>query len=143
MSELKNDNIPFAGGEPGSEAYFTGEALVNILVASDETNSYSVGNVTFAAGCRNNWHTHPAGQILLITDGFGYYQERGEKARILSKGDVLSIPSHVEHWHGAADTSSMTHVVITNRSNGEQVSWLEPVSTEDYKAVNEELPINL
>lgn len=142
MSEI-NDDILFGTGERGPADYFRGEAAVKMLINRDETNSYGIGNVVFEPGARNSWHTHPAGQILLITEGFGYYQERGMSPRILRKGDVISIPSNVEHWHGAADTSRLVHLAITNISNGDMVTWLEPVSDEDYRAVNEELPINL
>src|SRR3954467_9395196 len=104
-----NENRIFPKGEKASANYFTGTAWVNILVPTDETESYSVGDVFFEAGCRNNWHTHPAGQILLVTDGNGWYQEKGSTARALNKGDVVVIPSGVEHWHGATRDNSLTH----------------------------------
>src|SRR5882757_2357787 len=109
-------NTIFEKGEKAPASYFTGTAWVNILVPKDETGTYAVGNVLFEPGSRNNWHTHPAGQILLITDGRGYYQERGQPARPLSKGDVVVIPSKIEHWHGATPDSSLTHIIITNNT---------------------------
>jgi len=109
-----NKNAIFLKGEKASADYFTGTAWVNILVPKDETGHYSIGDVFFEPGCRNNWHTHPAGQILLVTDSSGFYQEKNKPARLLTKGDVVIIPSHVEHWHGAAKDSSFTHIVITN-----------------------------
>ncbi len=87
---------------------------MNILVPKDETGTYAVGNVVFEPGCRNNWHTHARGQILLVTNGNGYYQERGKPAKLITKGDVVVIPSNTEHWHGASKDSSLTHIVITN-----------------------------
>lgn len=114
---ITDDNEIFPKGNQGPADYFNGTAWVNILVPKDQTGTYSVGNVVFEPGCRNNWHTHATGQILLVTDGQGYYQERGKAARQLAKGDVVVIPVDVEHWHGAAHDSSFTHIVITNNSS--------------------------
>lgn len=133
MDTKENNNSIFPKGEKASPNYFTGTAWVNILVAKDETGSYSVGDVVFEPGCRNNWHKHPAGQILLITGGRGFYQEKGKPARLLSKGDVVVIPSHVEHWHGAARDSRLTHIAITTNSNEGAVEWLAPVTDEEYE----------
>jgi len=130
MDNMKNSIFP--KGEKVPADHFTGTAWLNMLVVQDETRSYSIGNVVFEPGCRNNWHKHPAGQILLITDGKGYYQEKGKPARILTKGEVVAIPSSVEHWHGAAKDSSLTHIVITNNSTEGPVIWLAPVTDEEY-----------
>jgi len=135
MNTSENKNSIFLKGEKASTNYFTGTAWVNIMVPQDETGSYAIGNVVFEPGCRNNWHTHPAGQILLVTDGNGYYQEKGKPARPLTKGDVVVIPSHVEHRHGAAHDSSLTHIVITNNTKQGAVKWLSPVTDEEYKSV--------
>jgi 4-carboxymuconolactone decarboxylase len=128
----ENQNEIFTRGEKASPNYFTGTAWVNILVPKDETGTYAVGNVFFEPGCRNNWHTHPKGQILLVIDGKGFYQEKGKTARSLSKGDVVVISSNIEHWHGATKDSSLTHVVITNNSAEGPVKWLAPVTDEEY-----------
>ena len=132
MNTLENQNAIFPKGEKTSADYFTGTAWLKILVPQDETGSYAIGNVVFEPGCRNNWHTHPAGQILLVTDGKGYYQEKGKPARLLTRGDVVVIPSHVEHWHGAAHDSSFTHIVVTNNTKEGAVEWLSPVTDEEY-----------
>ena len=132
MNTYEDPESIFPRGEKTSPDYFTGTAWLNVLVPQDETGSYAIGNVVFEPGCRNNWHTHPAGQILLITDGSGFYQERGKQARGLRKGDVVVIPSHVEHWHGASQDSSLTHIVVTNNTKQGAVEWLEPVSDEEY-----------
>jgi len=124
----------FPGGEKGPTKYFTGTAWVNILVPQDETGSYAVGNVVFETGCRNNWHTHPAGQILLVTDGKAIITNEGSQ-QVLTRGDVVVIPSHVEHWHGAAADSCLTHIVITNNTREGAVLWLAPVTDEEYHSV--------
>ncbi|MDB5147031.1 MAG: hypothetical protein JWQ57_1051 [Mucilaginibacter sp.] len=128
----------FPQGDQGSADYFAGTAWVKILVPKDETGTYSIGNVVFEAGCRNNWHTHAHGQILLVTDGKGFYQERGKAARQLAKGDVVVIPSNVEHWHGAAHDSSFTHIVVTNNSAEGPVKWLDRVTDEEYNSLKTE-----
>lgn len=143
MEAKENENAIFPKGERASSDYFTGTAWVNILVPKDETESYSVGDVVFEPGCRNNWHTHPAGQILLVTDGKGYYQEKGKPARLLAKGDVVKIPSDLEHWHGATLNSSFTHIAISNITNEGPVTWLRPVTDEEYNKVNDDQPNNL
>lgn len=131
----ENNNI-FSPGAKAPEDYFTGTAWLNILVPKDETGHYSIGNVVFEPGCRNNWHTHPAGQVLLVTDGKGYYQEKGQPARALSKGDVVLVPGLVEHWHGAARNTSLTHIAISNIIAGGAVTWLNPVTDEEYNGVH-------
>ena len=130
-------NTIFPQGDKGPADYFNGTAWVKILVPKDQTGNYSVGNVVFEPGCRNNWHTHAAGQILLVTDGKGWYQEKGQPARALAKGDVVVIPIDTVHWHGATAESSFTHIVITNNSPEGAVKWMEPVSDEDYQNVNQ------
>jgi 4-carboxymuconolactone decarboxylase len=132
---MDNKNIIFPKGEKTSPDYFTGTAWLRMLVPQDETGTYAIGNVVFEPGCRNNWHKHPAGQILLVTDGRGYYQEKGKAARVITKGDVVVISSHIEHWHGAARDCSLTHIVITNNSKQGAVEWLSPVTDDEYDSV--------
>ncbi len=132
--ERDDQNTIFTKGEKTSSDYFTGTAWLNILVPKDETGNYTIGNVVFEPGCRNNWHTHPAGQILLVTEGKGFYQERGKPARSLTKGDVVVIPSHIEHWHGARKDSSFTHIAITSIVEGTAVNWLAAVTREEYQS---------
>jgi 4-carboxymuconolactone decarboxylase len=134
MDASENQNAIFAKGEKTPADYFTGTAWLNVLVPKDETGHYSIGDVVFEPGCRNNWHTHPAGQILLVTNGSGFYQERGKQARLLSKGDVVVIPSNLEHWHGARQDSNFTHIAITNITEKGPVEWLTPVTDEEYKS---------
>ena len=129
-------NTIFPQGEKANPDYFTGTAWLNVLVAKDETGTYAIGSVSFEPGGKTNWHTHPAGQILLVTDGKGFYQEKGKPARVITKGNVVVIPSHVEHWHGAAKDTSLTHIAITNNIDGVAVNWLAPVSDEEYHSVH-------
>jgi 4-carboxymuconolactone decarboxylase len=128
-------NVIFPKGEKAPKGNFTGTAWVNRLVPRDETGTYSVGNVVFEPGARTNWHIHPAGQILIVLDGKGWYQEKGKPARSISKGDIVEIPANVVHWHGAAKNSMLVHLAITNSKDG-GVKWLQPVTDEEYNSVN-------
>ncbi len=134
---MNDSNTIFPQGDKVNPDYFTGTAWLNTLVPKDETESYVVNNVSFKPGARTNWHTHATGQILLVTDGEGFYQEKGKSARKISKGDVVEIPSTIEHWHGASKYIGMVHIAITNNSPEGPVKWLAPVSEEEYESVHE------
>ena len=62
----------------GSNPNFTGNAWLQMFVTATDSLDCTVANVTFEAGVRNSWHSHPGGQILLCTSGKGYYQEKGK-----------------------------------------------------------------
>lgn len=113
------------------------QRLLNILlvkvILQPLAESLPVSNVTFEPGCRNNWHIHhKGGQILLVTDGRGWYQEWGKPARELKPGDTVDIPPEVKHWHGAAKDSWFAHIAISVPAEGASNEWLEPVSDEEY-----------
>lgn len=124
-------SIIFQKGEKITNDNFTGNAYLQMLIAPDSLNPTSVGNVTFEPGARTKWHLHPGGQILLVTDGVGYYQEEGQPKKILHKGDVIKCPPNIPHWHGASADSAFVQVAITNTQNGVPV-WLEAVTDEQY-----------
>jgi alkylhydroperoxidase/carboxymuconolactone decarboxylase family protein YurZ/quercetin dioxygenase-like cupin family protein len=125
-------NPLFGLGDKNSEAisqYFIGQSYVKTLT----TDGVYSANVTFEPQCRNNWHIHhKGGQILMATDGRGWYQAWGEKPIELRPGDVVNIPAEVKHWHGAAKDSWFTHIAIAVPAEGASVEWLEPVSDEEY-----------
>lgn len=113
-------------------AYFTGTSYLALL----STEGVTVANVTFEPGCRNNWHIHhKGGQILLVTEGRGWYQEAGKPARALKPGDVVNIPPETKHWHGAARDSWFAHLAIEVPAEGQSNSWLDPVTDEEYAAL--------
>ena len=133
MSEFNRTTMFDRGAENTAFAqYFTGQSYLNMLT----TEGVAIGNVTFAPGCRNNWHIHHAakggGQILLCTGGRGWYQEEGKPARELHAGDVVNIPANVKHWHGAAKDSWFVHLAV--EVPGEQTAneWCDPVRDEEY-----------
>jgi quercetin dioxygenase-like cupin family protein len=109
---------------------FSGRVWINMLTPRE--SDCPVGNVTFAPGCRNSWHQHAGGQVLLVTGGRGYYQEWGKPARELHPGDVVQIPPNAKHWHGAAKDSWLVHLFITVRPDKGSIEWLEPVADDDY-----------
>jgi quercetin dioxygenase-like cupin family protein len=120
---------PAATGDP---KLFTGDVRINPLVDPNEQTPTSVGNVHFAAGARTAWHTHPAGQTLIVTEGTGWVQKWGGPKQVMNTGDVVWIPAGVKHWHGATSTSAMTHTAITNAVDGSPVTWMEHVTDSQY-----------
>ena len=109
-----------------------GTAWITSLVKNEGIPCNSA-RVTFEPGARNHWHTHPAGQILIITEGKGYVQKRGEPIQHLMPGDVVTILADEVHWHGAAPDSIFTHLAIQMVSEkGEEITWLSPVTQEEY-----------
>ena len=135
MTTQNNTSI-FPKGDKLPDSYFTGNAFLKLLVAKDQNNEFVIGNVTFEPGARTNWHTHPKGQVLIATEGEGFYQEKGKPAQALKKGDVVNIPENIEHWHGASANSLFVHIAITNFKDGENVAWLQPVTDGEYNEVN-------
>jgi len=138
QEKMNNENTTalFPKGNKLPADWFTGDAFLSPLVTQDKNNEFSAGAVTFEIGARTHWHTHPKGQVLIVTAGSGFYQEIGKPAQVIKKGDVVNIPENVEHWHGASAKTSMTHIAITSFKNEKQVTWLTPVSDEEYAKAN-------
>ena len=116
----------------GSAQYFTGSVIVDPLYAANNSTSSSGGLVTFEPGARSAWHTHPAGQVLIVTSGTGWVQEEGGQKREIKPGDVIWTPPGVKHWHGATAANAMSHIAITNMLGGKNVDWMEKVADEQY-----------
>lgn len=130
-SEAKAKNVVFGFGELNPYGkYFTGKSYLQPITTE---NGVPMFNVTFEPKCRNNWHIHhKGGQILLVTQGRGWYQAWGEEPRELKAGDVVNIPAETKHWHGAAKDSWFTHIAVEVPSEGGSNEWLEPVTDEEY-----------
>jgi quercetin dioxygenase-like cupin family protein len=135
-SKTENKNTEpqaiFPKGEKGAAENFTGNVWNTSLVAIDTIYNTVVGNVYFAPGARSNWHTHPAGQILIITDGVGYHQIKGQPRQTIKKGDVVKCPPNVEHWHGASPDTGMQQLYILPKTEKGLVTWLQKVTDEEY-----------
>jgi 4-carboxymuconolactone decarboxylase len=132
----QSQTITRAGSQPstaGPEANFTGKVRVDPLFAARDGGP-SGGSVTFEPGARSAWHTHPAGQTLIVTAGEGRTQSWGGPVEVIRAGDVVNCPPGVKHWHGAAPNSRMTHIALTQPRDGKNVEWLEKVSDAQYAA---------
>lgn len=127
--EYKQQSIfPIGEANDAYADYFIGQSYLAGLV-SDPEIPVGVGNVTFEPACRNNWHIHREGcQILLVTQGEGWYQEERKPAQSLKPGDVIVTHKDIKHWHGAKRNQAFSHVAITAGTP----EWLEPVSDEQY-----------
>lgn len=134
------NNIPaqragtlFPKGYKISSSNFSGTLWLQMMIDNDSTLHARMGNVTFEPGARTNWHVHPGGQILFITNGVGFYQEKGKAARLLNKGDFVEIPPNAVHWHGAAPDNELSHIAISLNTDKGDAVWLQPVSDEAYR----------
>jgi quercetin dioxygenase-like cupin family protein len=137
QKNMKNDkelNAIFPQGEKGSKDLFTGNAYNIGLVDADSIFTTAVGNVYFEPGARSNWHSHPAGQILVITDGIGYHQIEGKPIEVIKKGDVVKCPPNVRHWHGASAEVGLQQLYIVPNTEKGIVNWNEAVTNEQYLA---------
>jgi 4-carboxymuconolactone decarboxylase len=131
MTITRRDSRPTVAGP---EANFTGHVRVTPLFDATETNRASAASVSFAAGARSAWHTHPRGQTLIVTSGTGYVQQSGGPIEVIREGDVVWTPPGVKHWHGAAPDSAMTHIAMQEAEAGKAVEWMEKVTDEQYHA---------
>ena len=137
-AKLEGDEVQaiFPKGEAGPPDHFTGKVWNIGLVATDTVFNTVVGNVYFEPAARSNWHAHPGGQILVITDGTGYHQIKGQPRQTLKKGDVVKCPPDVLHWHGASPQSGMQQLYIIPNTEKGIVNWYQPVSDAEYTNAN-------
>lgn len=133
-NKVKETEAIFPKGKSGPAENFTGKAWNIGLVDVDSTYTTAVGNVYFEPGARSHWHTHPGGQILIITDGVGFHQIFGEPKQILHKGDVVKCPPNTLHWHGASPDSGMQQLYMVLNTEKGVVDWKQPVTDEEYNS---------
>ena len=136
QSQGQTADSGFPKGELSTAKNHTGNIWLSELNVGDATFDPSIAMATYDAGAKLDWHAHPGGQVLLITEGTGYYQERGKPGRIVHKGDVIKSAPGVEHWHGASPASRFAYIAVTPTQKGKTI-WLEPVSDHDYQSVKE------
>jgi len=118
----------------GANEFFTGTARITSPFQALPPGRASGATVTFEPRSRTAWHTHPLGQTLIVTAGVGLVQQAGQPAQVMRVGDVVTIPAHVRHWHGAGPEGAMTHVAIAEKEDGNSVAWETTVSDADYAA---------
>jgi 4-carboxymuconolactone decarboxylase len=119
---------------PGPAENFTGDARIEMLFEPLDSSQAGAGSVTFAAGARTAWHTHPGGQTLIVTDGTGRVQRWGGPLEEIRAGDVVTIPPDAKHWHGASPQAAMTHIALTRPRDGKSVEWMERVTDAQFTA---------
>ncbi|HVZ25366.1 MAG TPA: cupin domain-containing protein [Sediminibacterium sp.] len=129
---MDTEKLVQQGFKPAVVAYFSGKAYIKPLVAADAITNCLVSEVVFEAGCRNNWHTHPSNQILIVKTGTCYYQEAGKPLEKIPAGGVINVLPGIRHWHGASPDDPMVHIAININTEKGVVNWMEPVSEEDY-----------
>ena len=139
QSQTPNDpgaiQIIRSGSHPflqASSEHFTGLVRIDPLFNAKAPARASGSLVTFEPGARTAWHTHPLGQILIVTAGTGRVQRWGDPVQEIHQGDVVWIPPGQKHWHGAAPNSSMAHIAIVEQLDGKSVEWMEKVSDAQY-----------
>lgn len=126
--------------KPGSRAsakgpaeWFSGSVRIDPLFQAPDPALVQAASVTFEPGARTAWHTHPLGQILIVTGGCGWVQRWGDPIEEIRPGDVVWFSPGEKHWHGATTTTAMTHIAIQEKKDGKVVDWMEPVSDEQYR----------
>ncbi|ETD23411.1 hypothetical protein HMPREF2086_01213 [Helicobacter macacae MIT 99-5501] len=122
------------GGFVGDEKIFTGKVKVTKLFNDAPYRPFGGGLVEFERGARSAWHTHPAGQTLIVTKGVIITGTEQDEVQIAREGDTILCPPNLKHWHGAGDKQSGAHIALTGIKDGNNVNWLEKVSDEEYKA---------
>ncbi len=137
----KTDNLPTgmqiirAGSTPaiqGPSEWFTGSVRIDKLFNAPAPSRLGLAVVNFEPGSRTYWHTHPLGQTLLVTDGVGWTQCEGGPRTEIRPGDLIYCDCGRRHWHGATDTTALQHVAVQEALDGSPVTWMEPVSDQDY-----------
>ena len=117
----------------GPTDWFTGTVRIDPLIQPKEPSRVAGASVTFEPGARTAWHTHPLGQTLIVTAGFGRAQRWGGPIEEIRPGDVVWFAPGEKHWHGASPATAMTHIAIQEQLDGKAVDWLEKVSDEQYQ----------
>ena len=127
--------IKRVGSQPSAKGpadYFTGSVRIDQPFQGTEPARVSGATVTFEAGARTAWHTHPLGQTLIVVAGCGWAQRAGGPIEEIRPGDVVWFAPGEKHWHGATETTGMSHVAINEKLDGKAVDWLEQVTDEQY-----------
>jgi quercetin dioxygenase-like cupin family protein len=129
-------DIHIAGSTPSRRVpadWFTGTVWQDPIIEAPAPARVRATTVRFEPGARTNWHTHPLGQTLFIVSGVGRVQTFGGPQREVRAGDVVWVPPHEKHWHGAGPTTTMVHIAIQEALDGKAVDWLEKVTDEQYQ----------
>lgn len=121
-----------APSNPGPEETFTGTVRIEMMFQAEDPGRVAGAHVTFEPGARTAWHTHPAGQTLIVTQGRGRVQREGGPIEEITQGDIVWFPAGEKHWHGASPDTAMGHIAIQEAIDGSPVDWLEKVTDDQY-----------
>lgn len=117
----------------GPADWFTGTVRIDPMFPANEARRGAAAAVTFEPGARTAWHTHPLGQTLVVTAGFGLAQREGGPIEEIRPGDIVWFSPGEKHWHGASPTTAMTHIAIQENLDGKVVDWMEHVTDDQYQ----------
>jgi 4-carboxymuconolactone decarboxylase len=134
---LQNSHTVFTE-HPMPQQYLTGKAWVKVLFKDNYTKNSIVKSISFEPGARNNWHTHIGLQMLIATEGIGFYQERGKPVQELTEGNVVTVLPGVEHWYGASPDSYFKHLAIVTEIEYGKMEWMDKVTEEEYRNFNKQ-----
>lgn len=126
------DTSIFPLGEKSNNGHNTGTVWLREINAADSVFEFGMAFASFAPNSRLDWHFHPGGQILIITDGVGFYQEKGKPKQVVRKGDVIKCQPNVVHWHGSTPTTSFSYIASSPSKNG-KTQWLQPLTEDEYR----------
>ena len=132
--EIKRNGSQVSGKGPTD--WFSGAVRIDPLFQAPAPARVQGASVTFEPGARTAWHTHPLGQTLVVTSGFGWAQRWGGEIEEIRPGDVVWFAPGEKHWHGASATTAMTHIAVQEQLEGKAVDWMEQVSDEQYRAAS-------
>jgi quercetin dioxygenase-like cupin family protein len=131
MEIIRNGSVPSV---QGPAEYFTGTVRIDMPFKGQGDARVAGATVTFEPGARSAWHTHPLGQVLIVTAGKGWTQCEGGPIVEIHAGDIVTCPANHRHWHGATPTTAMTHIAVQEALDGKVVDWMEKVTDEEYLA---------
>jgi len=131
-SAVAQEQDIFPRGEKAENINHTGDVWLSELNKADSSINSQISLAVFGPNAKLNWHSHSAGQILLITQGKGYYQEKGKPVQVVHTGDVVKCLPDVEHWHGSTPTSGVTYIAVSPKS---KTTWLHPVTEQEYQNI--------
>jgi quercetin dioxygenase-like cupin family protein len=117
----------------GPSEWFTGSVRIDQMFSPPDPARVSIAHVTFEPGARTAWHTHPLGQTLIVTAGYGRVQREGGPIEEIKPGDIIWFAPHEKHWHGASPTTAMSHIALQEKLDGTSVEWMDHVTDQDYQ----------
>ncbi len=139
MQVNAQDSSIFPLGEKNNNTHNTGSVWLKEINAPDSVFEFGMAFASFAPNAKLDWHTHPGGQILIITNGIGYYQEKGKPRQVVRKGDIIKCAPNVVHWHGSTPHTGFSYIASSPSQKGKTI-WKEPVDEKEYNIIDPKVP---